>query len=290
MIKFKYCNIIICVILLFILIFFYLKEKNILENFNNNINTIPKKIWTFWDGEIPEIINKCIKTWRLHNPTYEIIILNKQNINNYLPNLKINKLKHATKIQHLSDIIRVNILSKYGGFWSDASIICYSSYDYFINLQKEKNVDFVGYYINNDTEYPVIENWFFGCTPNSKLVHDWKKSLMKSQKYNLKKDYIKYIENTTNLDKISNKNYLWMHCALQYCLQNNKNKYKYYVMSACDSPFKYLCNNNWDNKKGFDDIIKCTEDNNCKEIYNTFIKLRGDERNYIQKNNINIFK
>ena len=283
----RYFNIILCIILLCVLLSIKLKKPH--EKFKNSIGNIPKKIWTFWDGEIPDMINKCINTWKIHNPTYEIIILNRENISNYLSKLDIKNLKHISKIQHLSDIIRVNILSKYGGFWSDASIICYNSYDYFINLQKEKNVEFIGYYLNNDREYPIIENWFFGCIPNSKLINDWKKSLMNSQKYKSKQKYIKSLENNTNLDKISDKSYLWMHCALQYCLQNNKNKYRYYVMSACDSPFKYLCNNNWEHMKSFKDIINCNKNNNCKEIYNPFIKLRSGEREYILRNNIDIF-
>ena len=82
----------------------------------------------------------------------------------------------------------IDILNAHDNYYllignSERKLGSYSiSFDYYINLQKEKNVDFIGYYINNDTEYPVIENWFFGCTTNSKLVHDWKKSLMKSQK------------------------------------------------------------------------------------------------------------
>lgn len=286
----RYIFYLLCIILLCIILFIKLKKH---EKLKNNTGNIPKKIWTFWDGKIPDLINKCINTWKKHNPTYEIIILNRKNIGNYLPKFNIKKLKHISNVRHLSDIIRVNILSKYGGFWSDASIICYNSYDYFINLQKEKNVEFIGYYINNDTEYPIIENWFFGSIPNSKLVNDWKKTLMYSQKYKSKKKYIKSLERNTNLDKIGNgedgKNYLWMHCALQYCLQNNKNKYRYYVMNACDSPFKYLCNNNWNHIKSFKDIINCNKKNNCKKVYNPFIKLRSTDRKYILKNNIDIF-
>jgi mannosyltransferase OCH1-like enzyme len=46
------------------------------------INTsIPKKIWTYWDNDrLPEIIEKCINTWKKHNPNYEIIVLSKQNL------------------------------------------------------------------------------------------------------------------------------------------------------------------------------------------------------------------
>lgn len=50
------------------------------ECFTNN-NIIPKKIWTYWnDDKMPELIIKCIDTWKNENKDYEITILKNKRI------------------------------------------------------------------------------------------------------------------------------------------------------------------------------------------------------------------
>ena len=282
LIKKLFVLIIICVLCILLYCVFRKHNK---EGMNE---TIPKKIWTFWEGEQNDFVNRCIDSWKKHNPDCEVIVLNKTNIQEYLPKLKIDKLKHVDDIRHFSDVIRVFILAKYGGIWSDASIICYGSYDWIFELQEEKKVEFIGYWINDDNkESPIIENWFFACIPNSTLVNDWKDSLMISQKYENKDEYIDFLKTKCDLDAIESPDYLWMHSALQNILQNNKNKYKYEVFSAHDGPFKYTSENDWNASRSIDSLIKCNADSNCKEKYNSFVKLNGYIRGEVNATNEN---
>ena len=71
------------VFLIFIILFsisilmykmYFIQNMKIVENMNEN-KRIPKIIWTFWDGDLTELITLCIDSWERHNPTYEIIIL-----------------------------------------------------------------------------------------------------------------------------------------------------------------------------------------------------------------------
>ena len=78
-----------------------------------------------------------------------------------------------------------------------------------------------------------------------------------------------------------------MHSALQNILQNNKNKYKYEVFSAYDGPFKYTSENHWNTSKSIDSLIKCNTDSNCKEKYNSFVKLNGYIRGEVNATNEN---
>lgn len=263
---------IVVVFLIYCLVQFPMIES--MENMN-----IPKKIWTFWDSEeIPPIVQKCIDSWRTHNPDFQIIVLNKDNVYSYLPEFPVN-LKHGDNPAHFSDMVRINILAKYGGIWSDASIICYGSYEWILKLQKEKEVEFIGYWINNDTEdFPVIENWFFAAIPESNMMIDWKNELMKSQEYEEKEYYIDYLKSTCNLEHIDDPNYLWMHAALQKILQENKGKYKYEVFSAHTGPFKFVSDNNWHHKDGIDSLIHCNKKKTCKDKYGCFVKLTGELR------------
>jgi hypothetical protein len=246
---------------------------------------IPKKIWTFWDGEKPSFVDKCIDSWKKYNPDYEIIVLNKKNIHEYLPNLDMN-FKHVDDVRHFSDIIRICILAEHGGIWSDASVICYGSYDWIIEVQQEKELEFVGFWIHDDLkDSPSIENWFFAVQQNSIMVNDWKDALMDSQNYNTKEEYINMLKENYNLDQINDPTYLWMHAAMQKILQDKKNNYKYEVYPARDGPFKYLQENDWEPDKGINDLINCVKDKNCESKYNSFVKFTGYGRNFVNSDN-----
>jgi hypothetical protein len=279
------------VFLIFIILFsisilmykmYVIQNTRIVENMNEN-KKIPKIIWTFWDGDLTDLITLCIDSWKRHNPNYEIIILNKENIHQYLPTFN-SDLKHANDIRHYSDIVRIHILEKYGGIWSDASIICYDSYDWILDVQQENEVEFVGYWINDDLDdSPVIENWFFAATPKSEIITDWKNELMKSQEYNSKDDYINYLLDNCNAEKIDNPPYLWMHVAMQKILQENKNKYKYKLFPAREGPFKYLEDNEWKNNDGINDLVNCSRGNTCKQKYGSVVKFTGYQREDLEK-------
>jgi len=80
-------------------------------------------------------------------------------------------------ITRKSDFIRLELLSKYGGIWMDASIICKYSLNWIHAYQKNTDAEMVGYYINGFTtieKYPVVENWFISCIPKSRFIELWK--------------------------------------------------------------------------------------------------------------------
>lgn len=292
-----YTSLIILLIIFFYILFecFFCKLE---EGMENKDYVIPKKIWTYWDkNELPEFVKNCINTWKKHNPDYKVIVLNNSNLNTYLPELDINNLKHVERPAHFSDVIRVHIIAKYGGIWSDASIVCLQSYDPILERMKKRNFEFFGYHIwgstnhingssdNMKTDFPVIENWFFVAPPNAPIISDWKDKLMECQQYDTKEDYLNEMKKNTNLDKIKDnmKTYLWMHCAMQGILQKNKGKYNIEVRKAEDGPFKYLENNKWDIEKAVDEVIDCNKKNSHCEILKTpFIKFRSVERHVIQ--------
>jgi len=86
--------------------------------------SIPKNIWTYWDSEeLPDFVSKCIDKWRRLHPDWSIVVLNPNNLKDYLPETDIFKLKFADTIPRQSDFVRLHILSKFGGVWADASVI-----------------------------------------------------------------------------------------------------------------------------------------------------------------------
>jgi hypothetical protein len=270
----KILNIIILLVFLIIssLVIEYYKISN--EGFETNTN-IPKKIWTYWDNDnLPDIIVKCIDTWKKQNPNYEIIVLSKQNLSKYLPDVDFSKIKHIDSATRFSDMVRLHVLAKYGGIWSDASIICLKPYDSWIpNMQSKSNAEFVGFYIDGFTlpqfkeKSPVIESWFLACVKDSRIVNDWLNEF---------------------LQKINSPVYLSIHVACQKILQNGLNKpYSFELLKAEDTAYKYLIQNDWNSQNAVKNIINCAKSKankkNCSFLDSPIIKLRSNERNEIEK-------
>jgi mannosyltransferase OCH1-like enzyme len=101
------------------------------------MNEIPKVIWTFWDkDELPEIVQKSVENWKKHCPGFEVVIVNMSNVSQFLPEIDIESFRDGEFIQRKSDMVRLALIAKYGGIWSDASIATKKSYDWIIEEQK----------------------------------------------------------------------------------------------------------------------------------------------------------
>ena len=111
---------------------------------------IPKLIWCFWhSSDLPKSIEKSIMSWRLYNPNYKIHIINKNNIKEFLPELNLKNIPNLREnYTLLSDIIRIHLIYKYGGFWIDASTFSTMSFDHWLNnvLCIKKSTEFIGYF------------------------------------------------------------------------------------------------------------------------------------------------
>ena len=245
---------------------------------------IPNIIWAFWDGDPPETVKKCVQSWKHYNPEYEVILLNKQSLSKYLPDVDFGSIRHAKDSNtRFSDFVRLNILAKYGGIYIDASTICHKPFSWLHAIQKKKNVDFIGYYIDKFTEptyksnSPVIENWFFASTPNSAFVQDWLKEFMRTNEYLSIDKYLENVqENNVSIQKIDAPNYLAMHVAAQSILQKNPQKYDIYLFPAEKGPFKYLVDTKWNVETAIK--LLTNESTNTQYFELPIVKMRGCER------------
>jgi len=202
---------------------------------------IPNVIYTYWhDGDFPPLVSKCIESWKRHNPGYTIVVLSKENLQQYIP-FDINQLRFANTQQQKSDFIRIYVLAEYGGIWLDASIYLNQSLDWIHAYQFNENSEFVGYKINAFTKtFPVIENWFLACVPKSNFMNDWKDVFYSMNNYETIESYVNSIKQTTDFQGIPSYyfSYLTMHIACQYILQHNN--YKLSILEAEKGPFLYL--------------------------------------------------
>jgi hypothetical protein len=243
---------------------------------------IPRVIWTYWEGDtVPTIIQECIKSWAIFNPTYVINVITKENINDYIPTSEeLMALPRIDGPARLSDFIRLEVLTAYGGIWMDASIICTSTLEWIFDGE---NRDFIGFYMPNFTTLPllpVIESWFIAAPTKSPFIKAWRDEFYSTNEYESMEEYIQDMKTRRGIDlqNLAMPEYLTIHAAAQAVMQTGK--YSIKALDATSGPFKYLARNEWDSIKSLDALCK------HPEAYRTpLIKLRGDDRKKLEGNN-----
>jgi len=147
---------------------------NLLENceikYLDRDNKIPKLIWMLWlQGEenAPYLVKKCIESWRNNNPDFTIIVLNKETVNNYinLHDIVCENTKYIAPAL-LSDIIRINLLNKYGGFWIDSTCFCCTPLTNWI----QNYIDTGFFVFQPPSKSCLISSWFIGSGKDSYLT------------------------------------------------------------------------------------------------------------------------
>jgi hypothetical protein len=153
-----------------------------------------KTIWMCWfQGEDHESLSglnrKCINRWKELNPTWEVNVLSDKTIADYVPEyFDIVKNSPKRNIQARADLLRILLLSKFGGVWADVSVFPMESLSRFYHKVLNETGFFTYRFIprggyGTDSLETVV--WFL-CTkePNHYLIDEWKHS---------------YIENFINL-------------------------------------------------------------------------------------------
>ncbi|MBO7316194.1 MAG: hypothetical protein J6U44_03405, partial [Paludibacteraceae bacterium] len=110
------------------------KYKYVLDKFDqqhfleqSSLSCADKKVWVCWLQGIenaPYIVQKCVESIKKHSLDYEVILLDKNNIKNYISLPSYIEEKHLKGIipnAHYTDYIRVILLAKYGGIWIDST-------------------------------------------------------------------------------------------------------------------------------------------------------------------------
>ncbi len=253
---------------------------------------IPNVIWTFWEGDETELITRCIGSWKKYNPEYKVIVLNKGNLAEYFPEDDISGIPHTGDfIQRYSDFVRVNALKRHGGIWMDASIICQAPLTWVHDIQKEKNVNFIGYYRDGFSipEYkqsaPIVENWFFACTRGSQYVVDWYDEMLRFASVEKIENYLEMLkkENVSFQEVPPERyDYLVMYIIASSILQKGKNEYKVNLIKADDTTLRHWIMHGFDSDKGANELVE----NNSSHRNEPLIKIVGVVRDALKGYNI----
>jgi len=140
-----------------------------------------KTIWMYWAqgwDNAPELVQQCRRSWKELNADYEVIALDACSLANYidLPFSKHFDLSMAIQ----SDVIRLELLLKYGGIWADATLMC--SKPLYQWLPEYYTKDFFAF--RNPGKDRLLSSWFLVAEPNNILLITLHKELTSFLKLN----------------------------------------------------------------------------------------------------------
>ena len=111
-------------------------DKNYVEKEHKESN----KIWICWFQGIenaPDLVKKCYQSVKDNYSDKEIILITSENISEYIsfPDYILEKWKKGIITNtHMTDLLRLELLIRYGGMWLDATVLCTGrAPEYFFN-------------------------------------------------------------------------------------------------------------------------------------------------------------
>ena len=154
------------------------------------------KVWVCWfQGmeQAPEIIKICYTSLQRYLKDREIVVLTDDNISQYVTFPEHIQRKYQEgmipKAQY-SDLLRLELLTRYGGTWIDATVLCtgFNDNDSLNDNLNENILDadlfFFQYIRNGNEDFHGISNWFITSSSNQKAL-----LILKEMLYQYHKDY-----------------------------------------------------------------------------------------------------
>ena len=89
-----------------------------------------KKVWFCWlqgIDDAPEIVKACLHSQQIVLKDREVIVISEANFSNYveMPDFFVRRYREGRIPRALfSDVLRLELLIRYGGTWMDASLLC----------------------------------------------------------------------------------------------------------------------------------------------------------------------
>lgn len=116
-------------------------------------------IWMFWYQGIdraPRLVRECVSSWSRQNPRYEIVILDQASMFDYVKREEfLFPGFDALSVQVKADLVRLYLLSRYGGVWADATLYCVQPLDHWLHFGAGS---FFAY--EDPAHDRLLSNWF----------------------------------------------------------------------------------------------------------------------------------
>lgn len=147
---------------------FYKKDLELWKQASTNV------IYIYWDTgfkNAPEIVKICLQSWKIMNPTWILVELNRYNLCEYISKTNMQFLqKQESKMTKtsFSDLIRLCLLKEHGGLWVDATLFCMKPLNDWIHDSSSNGFfafdnplqQISSFFLYSHIDSPIIVKWF----------------------------------------------------------------------------------------------------------------------------------
>jgi Capsular polysaccharide synthesis protein len=130
---------------------------------------VPRTIWFVWFQGVengPEVVRRCHESWLSRNPGWKVVTLDEAS----LP--AVTSLDYASgnlasqSPNHRSNLVRLELLARYGGVWADATCLCVRPLDEWLPA----NLGSGFFAFARPTADRLLSTWFLAASPANPLV------------------------------------------------------------------------------------------------------------------------
>jgi hypothetical protein len=148
-----------------------------------------RNIWMLWlQGRdvAPDLVKACHRSWQRHNPGWRVQFLSADTLDQHLgEDFRRAIADLQLPPQHLSDLIRLHLIARHGGVWTDADTYCTRPLDSWLPANMSGGFfafRFAGdAWLNRYRDRPLarwlrrepdrmMDNWFFGSVSGNALA------------------------------------------------------------------------------------------------------------------------
>jgi hypothetical protein len=131
------------------------------------------RIWTYWDqGETaaPELVQLCWESWRRRNPDSHLVIVDRGSVCKHgdLP-YKIDLSRPDLTVQKISDLVRLDLLSRHGGVWVDATLYCSEPLKNWLPPYMQSGF----FAFRNPGPDRLLSSWFLAADLSNELIREF---------------------------------------------------------------------------------------------------------------------
>ena len=138
---------------------------------------IPRIIYSLWYQGVhqaPGTVRLCFERWRALNPGHELRILEAADVRGLLQGLPLPI--ESISMQALSDIVRIHLLAKTGGVWTDATVLPLKPLDTWLPELTQETGFFA---FDRPRPDRPLSSWFLAASEPQMLIQKWLREVIR---------------------------------------------------------------------------------------------------------------
>jgi Capsular polysaccharide synthesis protein len=151
---------------------------------------LPKTIWCLWLqgwANAPDLVKACGASWRQHNPDWTIHYLSREALGAWLePSADLEAIYPKNlPPEALSDVLRIELLRRFGGVWIDSTVYCLRPLDGWIHQAMPRGF----FAFSRPAPDRMLSTWFLAAERGCHIIEAWRERTLAYWKDRQERDY-----------------------------------------------------------------------------------------------------